>query len=309
MGPTGSGKTELAMKLAAALNVELVSVDSALVYRGMDIGTAKPSLAERKKIPHHLIDIKDPSEQYSAGEFRRDALRAMRAICEKGKVPLLVGGTFLYFKALSEGIARLPEANAQIRANLDAQAAISGWPDMHGRLTAIDPLAASRIHPNDSQRIQRALEVFELTGVALSTLQNAAIAGGPGPFRYVRIGLIPPNRVELNSDIEKRFKSMLERGLLAEVATLLKRPELHPDLPAMRAVGYRQLAQHLAGDCDLEEATRRAIVATRRLAKRQMTWLRGEQFDGRFEPGEADLAAKIARFLASTAGWTGGPIC
>jgi tRNA dimethylallyltransferase len=286
MGPTASGKTELAMDLARALPAEIVSVDSALVYRQMDIGTAKPSAELRAEVPHHLIDLLDPAEAYSAGRFRRDALAAMEAIRDRGRVPILVGGTMLYFRALQRGLAELPEADSVIRAELDEAAARRGWPALHQDLARVDPAAAARIQPGDSQRIQRALEVWRLTGVPLSSLQADGLEIPEG-WRFLKLGLAPASRPELHARIEHRFRAMMAAGLLAEVERLFARGDLHPGLPAIRAVGYRQLWAFLAGECSLEAAEERAIVATRQLAKRQWTWLRAEpglQYLG--SPGE-----------------------
>ncbi len=298
MGPTGTGKTELALHLARAFPVGLISVDSALVYRGMDIGTAKPAPAVLGSLHHHLVDILDPAERYSAGDFRRDASAAMLEIASEDKTPLLVGGTLLYFRALSKGLANLPEPDQGIRSQLDAEAAQAGWPALHRRLAALDPVAAARIHPNDAQRIQRALEVHVQTGTPLSELQRCTASGVAGRFDFLRIGLVPPDRSILNENIERRFNLMLKKGFIQEVRRLYERGDLHANLPSMRAVGYRQLWQHLAGECSVEEATRRAIVATRRLAKRQMTWLRSERLDAVFDPHKKDLAADIGEFVA-----------
>jgi tRNA dimethylallyltransferase len=290
MGPTASGKTDLAAALARLLPAEIVSVDSALVYRGLDIGTAKPSPALRAAIPHHLIDLLDPSEAYSAGRFRRDALAAMAGARARKRVPILVGGTMMYFRALLRGLAELPEADTAVRAQLDAEAARRGWPALHAELTRIDPVAASRIQPGDSQRIQRALEVWRITGAPLSALQ-AAGAEAPAGWRFLKLGLAPPSRAELHAAIERRFHAMLAAGLAEEVAALFRRRDLHVGLPSIRAVGYRQLWAHMAGECGLDEASAEAIAATRRLAKRQMTWLRAEPgLRWLAEPGEAGPA-------------------
>jgi tRNA dimethylallyltransferase len=276
MGPTASGKSALAIELARTLPAEIISVDSALVYRGMDIGTAKPSPALRAEVPHHLIDLLDPAESYSAGRFRRDALAAMEAVRARDRVPLLVGGTMLYFRALERGLAELPEADAALRAELDAAAARLGWPALHAELARVDPVSAARITPGDSQRIQRALEVWRLSGTPLSQLQAAATKAPPG-WQFLKLGLAPDSRTRLYEAIERRFQHMMAAGFLAEVARLYRRGDLHPGLPAIRAVGYRQLWAFLEGECGLEEATKRAIIATRRLAKRQLTWLRAER--------------------------------
>ena len=275
MGPTASGKTALAMDLARAIPAEIISVDSALVYREMDIGTAKPSRTMRVEVPHHLLDLLDPSEAYSAGRFRRDALAAMDAVRSRGRVPILVGGTMLYFRALQRGLADLPEADAALRAELDALAAQQGWPALHVELARVDPVSAARIRPGDSQRIQRALEVWRLTGTPLSDLQSTG-AAAPEGWLFLKLGLAPEDRPRLHAAIEDRFNAMMAAGFLDEVERLYRRGDLHPGLPSMRAVGYRQLWDHLEGKCGLEEASQAAITATRRLAKRQMTWLRAE---------------------------------
>lgn len=275
MGPTASGKTGLAIELARTLPVEIVSVDSALVYRGMDIGTAKPSRELRAEIPHHLVDLVDPAESYSAGRFRREALAVMDDIRARDRIPLLVGGTMMYFRALQRGLAELPPASPALRAELDREAATLGWPALHARLAAVDPVAAARIQPADSQRIQRALEVWQLAGRPLSELQ----AAGENPlegWRLLKLALAPPDRRELHARIERRFREMMAAGFLAEVERLHARGDLHAGLPSIRAVGYRQLWAAVAGACDLDRAVADAITATRRLAKRQMTWLRAE---------------------------------
>jgi tRNA dimethylallyltransferase len=276
MGPTASGKTELAVRLVEALPLEIVSVDSALVYRGMDVGTAKPDADLLARAPHRLIDICDPAETYSAARFRADALREMGAICAAGRVPLLVGGTMLYFRALERGLSVLPDADQGLRARLEREGAQLGWDALHERLRRVDPAAAARIHPNDPQRIQRALEVYELTGRPLSEIQGR----GPGrglPYHTVKLARAPADRAELHRRIERRFLAMLDEGLEDEVARLLERGDLAPSLPALRAVGYRQVVQYLSGECDREEMIRRALAATRQLAKRQLTWLRGDR--------------------------------
>ncbi len=274
MGPTCTGKSALSLELARRFPVEIVSVDSALVYRGMDIGTSKPSAQMRAEAPHHLIDICDPAEVYSAGRFRRDALALIEAIRGRGRVPLLVGGSMLYFRALTQGIAPLPEANADVRAAIDAEARVAGWPALHAELARLDPEAAARIRPADAQRIQRALEVMRLTGRPLSELQKLA---EPSMLRLERYSLLPCGRQELYARIHVRFDEMLGEGLVDEVRRLHGRGDLRADLPSMRAVGYRQLWQHLEGLGTLEEAVAAAKQATRNLAKRQLTWLRGDE--------------------------------
>jgi tRNA dimethylallyltransferase len=275
MGPTGAGKTDAALALAERLPVEIVSVDSAMVYRGLDIGTAKPAAALRARLAHHLIDIRDPAERYSAGEFLRDATETMRAIRARGRLPLLVGGTMLYFRALQAGLAALPGADPAVRAALDARARAAGWPALHAELARVDPAAAARIRPGDAQRIQRALEVHALTGRPLSELQRQDLRAAPGG-EYLKLVLAPAERAVLGAGLERRFDSMLEAGLLAEVEALYRRGDLEPELPALRAVGYRQLWAHLGGHCDLATARAAALRATRQLAKRQYTWLRAE---------------------------------
>lgn len=274
MGPTASGKSALAMALSQRLPIEIVSVDSALVYRGMDIGSAKPTVLERQQVPHHLIDIRDPAQAYSAAEFVRDATTLIPDINQRNRLPMLVGGTMLYFKALNEGLNDMPGADAEIRAQLEAEAAQTGWPALHQRLQQIDPLSASRLKPGDAQRIQRALEVYLLTGKPLSHFHGESKAPAPH-FNTLKIALLPDDRSALHARIAQRFEQMLAAGFLDEVAQLHARGDLHADLPAMRAVGYRQAWDYLDGKISsLEELCERAIAATRQLAKRQMTWLR-----------------------------------
>jgi len=273
MGPTCSGKSALALELAGRVPLEIVSVDSALVYRGMDIGTAKPSAAARAAVPHHLIDICDPAEPYSAGRFRRDATALIGEIRGRGRAPLLVGGTMLYFRALTEGIAPLPEADPATRAEIDAEARQAGWPALHAELAGRDPRAAGRIQPGDAQRIQRALEVIRLTGRPMSELQTMA---EPSPLRLAKFALLPCDRATLYGRIDARLLEMMADGLLREVHCLRERGDLDPDLPSLRAVGYRQLWAHLEGRCRLEQAVAQAQRATRNLAKRQLTWLRAD---------------------------------
>jgi tRNA dimethylallyltransferase len=275
MGPTASGKTGIAIELARRFPIELISVDSALVYRGMNIGTAKPDAATLMLAPHHLTNIIDPTEAYSAAQFRDDALRLMADITSRGKIPLLVGGTMLYFKALQGGLSNLPQANIAIRARLDVEAASLGWPAMHAKLAKIDAETAARLKPADSQRIQRALEVFEIGGKPMSALFKESVSTAL-PYRLLKIALTPSNRAVLHQRIAARFDIMLGQGLLGEVAGLLKNyPALHPDMPSMRCVGYRQALQHLDGEFDLIALREKGIAATRQLAKRQLTWLRG----------------------------------
>jgi tRNA dimethylallyltransferase len=279
MGPTASGKTAAALEIARHIPSEIISVDSALVYRQMDIGTAKPSLAERAAVPHHLIDILDPSEAYSAMQFRQDALGLVREISARGRLPLLVGGTMLYFKALRDGLDVLPRANAEVRAQLDEEAARIGVPAMHAKLAALDPDTATRLKPNDSQRIQRALEILHLTGQPMSQL----LAKAPKtelPFDLLPISMEPSDRGTLHGRIAARFDAMLDSadgGLIAEVETLRARGDLHPGLPSMRCVGYRQAWEYLDGAIDRQTLREKGVAATRQLAKRQLTWLRSMQ--------------------------------
>jgi tRNA dimethylallyltransferase len=302
LGPTGSGKSDLAMHLAEALPLEIVSVDSALVYRGMDIGTAKPNAAARARIPHHLMDIRDPAESYSAGEFTRDALRVMEDIWQRGRQPLLVGGTMLYFHALSHGIADLPEGNPDVRAQIEHEAAKSGWAALHRELGGVDPAAAARIHANDPQRIQRALEVYRLTGETITRLQQRRVSVF-ADVDVAEFALAPLERSELHTRIEKRFGAMLDAGLLAEVRGLFERGDLAAEHPSMRAVGYRQLWRHLAGQCELDEAIEKAIAATRQLAKRQMTWLRRRERAQWFDSLHPEVARMMIAAL-SKGGYT-----
>ena len=274
MGPTCSGKSDLALVLAREFPVEIVSVDSALVYRGMDIGTSKPPAAVRGEIPHHLIDVCDPAEAYSAGRFRRDATQLIEEIRGRGRVPLLVGGTMLYFRSLVRGLAPLPQADPALREQIDRRARELGWPALHRELASRDPEAAARIRPADAQRIQRALEVLELTGQPLSSLQRQAV---PSRYRFRAFALMPWPREELYRRIASRLEGMMQAGLLDEVRRLFARGDLGPELPSIRAVGYRQLWAHLAGQRGLEDAVEDAARATRQLAKRQLTWLRSEQ--------------------------------
>lgn len=273
MGPTASGKTDLAIQLRQQLPVEVISVDSALIYRGMDIGTAKPSKAELALAPHRLIDICDPAESYSAANFRTDALREMQEISAQGKIPLLVGGTMLYYKALLEGLSPLPSADEKVRSEIEAKAALIGWAGLHQELCKIDPISAQRINPNDSQRINRALEVFYLTGKTLTEL--TAQKGEALPYDILQFAIAPEQREVLHLRIEQRFHKMIELGFQQEVEKLYRRPDLNENLPSIRCVGYRQMWEYLRGDYDHDEMVFRGICATRQLAKRQITWLRG----------------------------------
>ena len=272
MGPTASGKTDLAMNLNKAIDSEIISVDSALVYKGMDIGTAKPTPEELAVAPHRLISFLDPLESYSAADFRNDALQAIEEIHQQGKIPLLVGGTMLYFKALLEGISPLPEANAAVRLEIEQQAEQIGWQAMHQHLVEIDPVAGARIHPNDPQRINRALEVFRISGKTLTEL--SATKGAALPFKALQFAITPEKSV-LHQRIEQRFQQMIDLGFEKEVKSLYNRGDLHLDLPSMRCVGYRQMWEYFDGKHDFDEMIYRGVVATRQLAKRQMTWLKG----------------------------------
>ena len=276
MGPTASGKTALALELAARFPCDIISVDSAQVYRGLDIGTAKPGPEVLAATPHRLIDICEPTEAYSAARFRADALREMAESVARGRIPLLVGGTLLYFRALQQGLSSLPEADPELRARLEGEAAALGWPDLHRRLQTVDPEAGARIHPHDAQRIQRALEVFELTGRPLSQLQRESGPEHPLPYRLLKLVRAPRERAVLRERIAVRFQAMLEAGFEDEVRTLWARGDLTPDLPAMRSVGYRQILNYLLGGSSFGVMIERGVIATRQLAKRQLTWLRAE---------------------------------
>lgn len=302
-GPTATGKTDLALELARSIPLEIVSVDSAMVYRGMDIGTAKPSAEVRAAVPHHLIDIVDAADPYSAGRFLADANAVIDAIVARGRLPLLVGGTLLYLRALRRGLAPLPEADPGLRAELDREAEEQGWPALHARLAAVDPDAAARIAPNDRQRIQRALEVYLLAGRPLSVLQREArAASGHGSVTQEDIpmlAVVPTDRARLAVRIERRFDAMVEAGLVKEVETLMARGDLHPATPSMRAVGYRQMWAYLEGRYDWPTARQKAIAATRQLAKRQMTWLRSEPGVETFEAFSSGLTEKLLERVGS----------
>jgi len=296
MGPTASGKTRLALDLAHVLPLEVVSVDSAQVYRDMNVGTAKPSAAQRAAVPHHLIDIIDPTEAYSAARFREDALRLMREITARRRIPLLVGGTMLYFKALREGLSDLPESDAKVRADIDAAAAQRGSQALHAELARVDPETATRLKPTDAQRIQRALEIFRISGKPMSQLlrrgKSAAL-----PFRLIELALVPSDRGALHRRIEERFDAMLERGLVEELRALRERYALRPGLPSMRCVGYRQVWQFLEGQIDRDELRNRGIFATRQLAKRQLTWLRATPEIRSFDCLDLAVSAKSIAFV------------
>ena len=276
MGPTASGKTDLAIHLVKHLPVDIISVDSAMVYRGLDIGSAKPSAEELALAPHRLIDVLDPSEAYSAARFREDALLEIEDISAAGRTPLLVGGTMLYFRALLNGLSELPAADQETRNKLETDAKERGWEKMHARLVEVDPEAGARIHPNDPQRIQRALEVYEVTGKAMTQLQKEQ-KSEPLAYQVLKLALIPSERSLLHERIKMRFSLMLQNGLIEEVKGLQNRGDLHQDLPAIRAVGYRQVWDYLEGRLDYDEMEERGVIATRQLAKRQFTWLRSEK--------------------------------
>lgn len=304
MGPTASGKTDFAADWAQRLGTDVISVDSALVYRRLDIGSAKPDAATLARAPHRLVDIRDPHEPYSAADFARDALREMQALSAAGRVPLLVGGTGLYFKSLLEGLSDLPESDPATRAQLQGELAVRGLPALHAELRAIDPVAGARIQPGDTQRTLRALEVFRLSGVPISDWQ--ARSCGPKaafPFRVLKLVLAPSDRAVLHERIARRFHAMLAAGFLDEVRGLRSDPRLHPDLPSMRAVGYRQAWQHLEGATDAATFIEQGIAATRHLAKRQLTWLRGEHDARWFDPSASRPALDEAMraFLGSRA--------
>jgi tRNA dimethylallyltransferase len=300
MGPTATGKTDIAAELFKRLPIALISVDSALVYRGMDIGTAKPSREFLNNVPHHLIDICEPDETYSAAKFRDDALLAIDEIHSKNRIPLLVGGTGLYFRALESGISELPDANAEVRQLLESEARDIGWQAMHDRLAEIDPVSADRIHPNDPQRIQRALEIYEISGRSMTDHYDDGDAGA-FPFELIKIILNPGDRAKLHETIAHRFMNMLDEGLVDEVRAFHANDRFSGSLPAMRMVGYRQVWNYLDGKSDYEEMLEKGIVATRQLAKRQMTWLRKEVNGIWLDSDESGLVDKIQGILAEKA--------
>jgi len=308
VGPTGSGKTHLAMRLAEQVksqgqNIEIISMDSALVYRGLDIGSAKPSLAERNAVAHHLIDILDPTESYSAARFANDAKKLCTAIRERGNIPIIVGGTMLYWRAWAFGLSSLPPANPEIRARLDEEGKQLGWPAMHQKLALVDPITALRLEPNDSQRVQRALEVYEATGKTMSAWLADAPSedgreGSSIPSWITLVSLEPSDRTKLHALLEKRFDQMLQQGFMEEVVGLRKNAALHADLPAIRSVGYRQAWEYLEGKTTLEEMRYKALAATRQLGKRQLTWLRaiaGRKVFDSFDPKELEAALKYCQ--------------
>ncbi len=292
MGPTASGKTELAVQLAQKIDAEIISVDSVLVFKGMDIGTAKPTIEERQGVPHHLIDILDPAEVYSTGRFRKAALTLMDDITKRGKIPILTGGTMLYFNALINGLAELPEASPEIRQRLEVELAETGKKAMHERLKGIDPESAVRIHPNDPQRVQRALEVYEISGQPISHFFKQAKQNNM-PFRAIKLIVAPEDRKLLHTKIAERFKLMVEKGLVDEVKALFMRADLSVDMPSIRAVGYRQTWSYLEGEYDLDMMMEKGIIATRQLAKRQFTWLRRETDAISFVSAEKELLGKV----------------
>lgn len=296
MGPTASGKSAVAIELAKRFPVEIISVDSAQVYRRMNIGTAKPDIATRLRFPHHLIDIVDPTQSYSAAQFRSDALSLMEDIVERGRVPLLAGGTMLYFKALSEGLSELPQADVATRTVIDAMAAEAGWPALHAELQRVDARTAQRLDPNDSQRVQRALEVYYLTGKPMSELIEGE-RGKSAPFELVRVALLPSDRARLHDRIAMRFEEMLELGLIGEVRELRTDYELNPQLPSMRCVGYRQVWEYLDGKYGLPTLRETGVAATRQLAKRQLTWLRATKDLRAFDCLAEDLPEQVGDWL------------
>lgn len=297
MGPTASGKTALAIELVRRGIVEIISVDSGMIYRGMDIGTAKPEAELLREAPHRLIDIRDPAESYSAAEFRTDALQHMAEITANGRIPLLVGGTMLYYRVLRDGIAQMPDADPVIRARLDAEAAEKGWPAMHARLAQVDPEAAARLKPNDSQRLQRALEVWELTGKPLSEWHREQEPAEPLPYQVHAFAIAPDSRAELHERIAQRFRQMLDQGFIAEVEALRARGDLYAGLPSIRAVGYRQVWEYLDGLTDKSEMVDKGIAATRQLAKRQFTWLRSFGELDWLDTHDAGLVGKVLKKL------------
>lgn len=299
MGPTASGKTDLAISLMSHLPIELISVDSGQIYRDMNIGTAKPDAATLARAPHRLIDIRDPDERYSAAEFRDDALREMQEITATGRLPVLVGGTMLYFRALEYGLSPLPVADPLVRQQLESQAADIGWAGMHEKLREIDPIAAKRIHPNDPQRIQRALEVHAITGKTMTDLYSVDTQHN-FPYHAVKLAIAPNERKLLHERIAQRFHIMMELGFVKEVESLYQRGDLDLDMPSVRTVGYRQFWPYVSGDCTLSEATEKAIIATRQLAKRQLTWMRGDESYESFNSLAPDLLDQVLKSLQTS---------
>ena len=308
MGPTAAGKTDLALELARVLPCDLISVDSALIYRGMDIGTAKPERAILDAFPHALIDLRDPAESYSAAEFRADALAAMAESTARGRIPLLVGGTMLYYKALLEGLADMPSADPAIRAELEARAAAEGWEALHRELAEVDPESAARIHPNDPQRLTRALEVYRVSGLSMTEHRLRQAAGNPDagtsgagqlPYTVAQLAIAPAQRQVLHDRIAQRFRVMLEQGFVEEVEALRRRSDLHAGLPSIRAVGYRQVWEYLDGELSRDEMVERGIIATRQLAKRQFTWLRGWENLHWLDSLACDNLSRVLKYLES----------
>lgn len=305
MGPTASGKTDLAIALQQQLPLDIISVDSVMVYRSMDIGSAKPDAQTLARVPHRLIDIRDPAEAYSAAEFRADALREIRAIHAVGRIPLLTGGTMLYYRALLYGLSELPKADAVTRKKLEAEAEQVGWAGMHQRLADVDPLAAKRIHRNDPQRIQRALEVYELTGSPLSDLQQQDKNKLALPWSVIKLAVAPGDRSVLHQRIELRFRQMMEQGLVAEVEALMARGDLDSSMPAIRAVGYRQVWELLSGRMDYTGTIEKGVIATRQLARRQFTWMRSEANLCCFDSMSPDLGHEVLGYLGASLGKQG----
>lgn len=295
MGPTAAGKTDLALEIAKQFPIEIISVDSALVYRGMDIGTAKPEPEILRDYPHHLVDIIDPTDSYSAGNFREDALHLMSEITARGKIPLLVGGTMLYFKALQQGLSDLPAADPEIRAKLEAEIEQFGLAHLYAHLKKIDPISAARIHINDPQRIQRALEVYEITGQSMTNLTKDTEQSLP--YKVIKIIVSPDDRAILHQRIADRYKKMMSSGFIDEVKCLFDRSDCHVDLPAIRAVGYRQVWAYLQGEYDQETLVEKAIIATRQMAKRQLTWLRCQQDGVWFDSGSGLVIDQVVSYI------------
>ncbi len=301
MGPTAAGKSALALALAERLGGEIISVDSAQVYRGLDVGTAKPDAATRARVPHHLIDILDPTEVYSAARFAHEALAAIADIRKRGRLPIVAGGTMLYFRALSEGLSALPAANPKLRAEIDARAARESWPALHAELARVDPWTAARLQPTDAQRIQRALEVWRLAGVPLSALQGRRAGAAATLGATLAVALVPSDRTRLHESIARRFDAMLAAGLVDELEELRQRYTLGPELPSMRCVGYRQAWEYLEGRIDAETMRNRGIAATRQLAKRQFTWLRASEVTA-FDPYAEDTLERVLAAAACACG-------
>ena len=301
-GPTASGKSAASMALAERWPVEIIVMDSATIYRDMDIGTAKPSAQEQALVPHHLLDIRDPAESYSAAEFRHDARTLIEEIRNRGRFPLLCGGTMMYYKVLREGISNLPEADPEIRSLIDHEAAQRGWPALHAELAEYDPETAARLAPNDSQRLQRAIEIYRSSGVPMSDWLAREKPAEPDLYEYVTLSLEPSDRLALHARIAQRYQAMLQQGLMEEVRRLHGRADLHVGLPAIRCVGYRQLWDHIEGRCTLDDAVERAIAATRQLAKRQLTWLRSDPLRKRVDCLSSTAVSQVIDLASAT--WT-----